>query len=103
MVIDFESLVPFGKFGIPEPMELMKVSYKSIDAVIVPGVAFDKNGYRIGFGFGHYDKFLKKTPHAVKIGLAFEFQIVDSVPKEEHDVPVDFIITEKRVIDCKKI
>ncbi|HLG23960.1 MAG TPA: 5-formyltetrahydrofolate cyclo-ligase [Candidatus Nanoarchaeia archaeon] len=102
LVIDFDSLAPSGKFGIPEPMELMKVSYKGIGAVLVPGVAFDKNGHRIGFGFGHYDKFLKKVPHAVKIGLAFDFQVVDLIPKEEHDVAMDFIVTEKRVVDCNK-
>ncbi|MBI2558431.1 5-formyltetrahydrofolate cyclo-ligase [Candidatus Woesearchaeota archaeon] len=102
IIIDFDSLIP-SKFGILEPIELMKVAYKNIDLVLVPGIAFDKECHRIGYGFGYYDKFLKKVPKAVKIGLAFDFQVVDKVPREEHDVPVDLIVTEKRVVECRKI
>ena len=101
VIIDFDNLIP-AKFGILEPIELMKIAYKNIDLVLVPGIVFDKEGHRIGYGFGYYDKFLKKVPKAVKVGLAFDFQIVDRIPAEEHDVPVDFIITEKRIIECKK-
>ena len=102
IIIDFDNLMPSGRFNVPEPIEIMKMAYKNIDLVLVPGIAFDREGYRLGYGFGFYDKFLKKVPKAVKIGLAFDFQIVDQVPREEHDVPVDFIVTEERVIDCKK-
>lgn len=102
LIIDFDNLIPAGKFGILEPIEVMKISHKNIDLVLVPGIAFDKEGYRIGYGFGYYDKFLKKVPKAVKIGVAFDFQIVDKIPHEEHDIPVDFIITEERVIECKR-
>ena len=101
VIIDFDNLVS-AKFGILEPIELMKIAYKNIDLVLVPGIAFDKQGHRIGYGFGYYDKFLKKVPKAIKIGLAFDFQIVDKVPREEHDVAVDLIVTEKRVVECKK-
>ena len=101
IIIDFDSLIPAGKFGILEPIDLMKIAYKNIDLVLVPGIAFDSEGHRIGYGFGYYDKFLKKIPKSVKIGLAFDFQVVDKITAEEHDVPVDFIITEKRVIECK--
>jgi 5-formyltetrahydrofolate cyclo-ligase len=102
LVIDFDGLIPSGQFGILEPLDLIRVKYKTIDLVLVPGVAFDVRGNRIGYGFGYYDKFLKKVPKAVKIGLAFEFQITEEIPIEEHDVPMDFIVTEKRAIDCKK-
>lgn len=102
VIIDFDNLVPTGKFSIPEPIEIMKIAYKHIDLVLVPGIAFDKKGHRIGYGLGYYDKFLKKVPKAVKIGLCFDFQIVDEIPREEHDVAVDFVITEERVIECKK-
>ena len=102
VIIDLDNLVPTGKFNIPEPMDLMKIAYKNIDLVLVPAVAFDLEGHRIGYGFGYYDKFLKKVPKSVKIGLAFDFQVVDKIPKEEHDVPVDFIVTEERIINCKK-
>ena len=95
LIIDFGNLISTGKFGILEPIELLKVSYKNIDSVILPGLVFDKKGNRIGYGYGHYDKFLGKVKHAVKIGLAYDFQIVDEVPNDKHDVPVDFIVSEK--------
>ena len=102
IILDVDSLVPSGKFGILEPIEAMKIAYKNIDLVLVPGIAFDNEGHRIGYGFGYYDKFLKKVPKAVKIGLCFDFQIVDKIPHEEHDVAVDFVITEARVLECNK-
>ena len=102
ILIDFDSMSPTDPFGILEPMDLMKLSYKSIEVVIVPGIVFDTQGHRIGYGMGFYDAFLKHVPNAVKIGLCFDFQVVDLVPREDHDVPVDFIVTEKRVIECGK-
>ena len=101
VVIDFDNLIP-GKFGVLEPIEAMKIAHKNIDLVLVPGIVFDKEGHRVGYGFGYYDKFLRKVPKAVKIGLAFDFQLVDKIPKETHDVPVDVIVTEERVIECRK-
>ena len=101
VIIDFDNLIS-GKFGILEPIEAMKIAHKNIDLVLVPGVIFDKEGHRIGYGFGYFDKFLKKVPKAIKIGLAFDFQVVDKIPREMHDVPVDMIVTEKRVIECRK-
>ena len=102
VIISFDNLIPSGKFGILEPIEAMKIPWKKIDLVLVPGIVFDKNGHRIGYGLGFYDKFLKKVPKAIKIGLAFDFQIVDKVPREEHDVPVDLVVTDKEVIYCKR-
>ena len=80
----------------------MKIAYKNIGIVLVPGIVFDMEGHRIGYGLGYYDKFLKKVPKAVKIGLAFDFQIVGNIPKETHDVLVDFIVTDKEVVECGK-
>ena len=102
VIIDFDNLIA-SKFGILEPIEIMKIAYKNIGLVLVPGIAFDKEGHRLGYGLGFYDKFLAKVPKAIKVGLAFDFQVVDRLPREEHDVPVDFIVTEKRVIECRKI
>ena len=102
VIIDFDNLMPSGKFEILEPIEVMKIANKNIDLVLVPGIAFDKKGHRIGYGFGYYDKFLKKVPKAIKIGLCFDFQVADEIPHEEHDVPVDFIVTEERVLECRK-
>lgn len=100
LIIDFDSLIP-GKFGIHEPIEVMKIAHKNIDLVLVPGIVFDRNGHRIGYGYGFYDKFLRKAPKAVKVGLCFDFQLVDKIPYEMHDVPVDFIVTEERIIECR--
>ena len=102
VIIDFDNLMPSGKFGILEPIEAMRIAYKNIGIVLVPGAVFDKEGHRIGYGFGYYDKFLKKATKAIKIGLCFDFQVVDEIPREMHDVPVDVIVTEKRVIECRK-
>ena len=89
-----------GNFGILEPKNLHPVLLSEIDCVLVPGIAFDKRGYRIGFGKGYYDRLLKKIS-CLKIGLAFEVQIIEKVPEEPNDVPVDLIVTEKRIIECK--
>lgn len=88
-----------GAFGIPEPAAIKPLkSYKSIIAVLVPGIAFDMKGNRLGFGGGYFDRFLKKLPgRALKIALAFSGQIVKTVPKEPHDVKMDYIITENGV------
>lgn len=101
VIIDFDNLVA-GKFGVLEPIETMKIAHKNIDLVLVPGIVFDKEGHRIGYGFGYYDQFLNKVPKAIKIGLAFDFQVVDKIPREMHDVPVDLIVTEKMVVECKR-
>lgn len=85
---------------IKEPqVHCKKIDPAKIDLIIIPGIAFDKKGYRIGFGHGFYDRFLKKVKCPV-IGLAYEFQIVQSIRRESHDVPVDLIITEKEIITC---
>ena len=68
---------------------------KEIDCVLVPGVAFDMDGTRLGMGGGYYDIFLPKIPGAVKIALAYSCQIVESIPKLSHDCGVDWIVTEK--------
>ena len=90
-----------GAYGILEPMKqhVKEISIGIIDIIIVPGVVFDEYGHRIGHGMGYYDDLLKTSLNAVHIGLAFEFQIVDALPAEEQDVPVDKIVTEKRIIE----
>ncbi len=101
IIIDFDSLLLSSKFKVLEPIEVTKIAYKNINLVLVPGIVFDIKGHRIGYGFGYYDKFLAKVPKAIKIGLAFDFQVIDKIPREMHDVPVDLIVTEKRVIECE--
>lgn len=92
-----------GKFGIREPKK--SLPYKKIseiDVALIPGIAFDESGRRIGFGGGYFDRLLAKL-HCTTIGLAYEFQIVDKAPARSYDVPVDYIITEKRIIRCKQL
>ena len=88
-------------FGILEPKEdkIKKFDAKNVDLVLVPGIAFDKNGHRIGYGHGYYDRLLGKLgKKAAKIGLCYELQLIDKIPEEKHDVPMDIIVTEKRAI-----
>ncbi len=88
-----------GMFGILEPDgESETVSPEAVDTFIVPGVAFDRLGGRIGYGHGYYDRMLEKISVPV-IALAFAAQIVPDTYAEPHDVPVDLIITEKEVIE----
>ncbi|ORJ57124.1 5-formyltetrahydrofolate cyclo-ligase [Geothermobacter hydrogeniphilus] len=92
-----------GAFGILEPAaeKVCPVSPREIDFVAVPGVAFDLAGNRLGYGGGFYDRFLPGLkPEATLVGLAFELQIKEHVYPELHDCPVDWIITEKRLIRC---
>lgn len=84
----------------PIPEKSVYISKKEIDVLIVPGVVFDRKGYRIGYGGGYYDRYLTDF-QGETISLAFQLQIVNSVPHEEHDLPVSFIITEQETIDCK--
>ena len=66
-----------------------------IDLVLVPGIAFTRNGGRMGRGFGFFDRFLAhRAPSAIKIGIAFRFQIVESLPIESHDVELDLVVTD---------
>ncbi len=89
------------EFSLKEPLKTCKkIPKKKINAIVVPGIAFDKRGYRIGYGKGFYDKFLKDFK-GVKIGVAFDCCIVDKIDSEKHDVAMDFVVSEKRNIVCK--
>ncbi|GAH14369.1 unnamed protein product [marine sediment metagenome] len=71
--------------------------------VIVPGVVFDRKGNRLGFGGGFYDRFLGKLSDRTKlVALAFELQLVDNVSSQSHDIAVDYLITERGIINCDK-
>ena len=76
---------------------------EAIGLVIVPGVAFSEDGHRLGMGGGYYDRFLRESaPHAYRAALAFDVQLYDEIPTEEHDEKVDYIITESRSIAVRK-
>ena len=100
---DFDKELVKGKFGILEPGSeaVRRVDPRKLDALLVPGLAFDEMGNRLGRGHGFFDRILQKTTGA-KLALAYDFQLVEEVPAEEHDVRMDFIITETRVINVKR-
>ena len=100
-VNDIEKDFVKSKLGYLEPNKerLRAVDIDDIDVIVVPGVAFDKKGNRIGFGAGFYDRFLKnKSKKTVTVALAYDYQIIDTIPNDKFDVPLDYIITEKRII-----
>ncbi|MDP4219592.1 MAG: 5-formyltetrahydrofolate cyclo-ligase [Bacteroidota bacterium] len=85
-----------GKFGIPEPTVVHEISIEDLDAVIVPMVAFDARGMRLGYGKGFYDRFLATlSPKTVRIGLAFSQQEMDRIPMLSHDELINNILTEQ--------
>jgi 5-formyltetrahydrofolate cyclo-ligase len=93
-----EALVP-GKFGLREPAaSAPAVEFLDIATVIVPGLAFDRAGRRIGWGHGHYDATLAHVaPSALRIGLAFECQLIEHVPHDPHDAVLHYVVTEAAV------
>jgi 5-formyltetrahydrofolate cyclo-ligase len=84
-----------GRFGIMEPLPQVRV--KSMDLLVVPGIAFDKQGYRLGYGKGYYDKFLSKNP-VLSFGLAYSLQLFEKLPHGKHDRRMDAIATEKGLL-----
>ncbi len=90
-----------GYCGIPEPdpERLPRVPPDRIDVVVLPGSVFDARGGRLGYGGGYYDRFLdQEAPQALRIGLAYEMQLVAAVPLAPHDQRLDYLVTEERLI-----
>ncbi|MBR4388441.1 MAG: 5-formyltetrahydrofolate cyclo-ligase [Prevotella sp.] len=81
-----------GAFGIMEPIGAVFSDYSSIDVAIVPGMAFDRSLHRLGRGRGYYDRLLPQLPNAFKIGVCFDFQLMESVPHDEYDVVMEEVI-----------
>lgn len=91
-----------GCYGILQPPKNTVSSPKKIDLIITPGIAFDLNGSRLGRGMAYYDRFLKNMGNIPKIGLAFDFQIIGQLPVDTHDIAMNKVITEKRIISKTK-
>lgn len=90
-----------SKYGIPEPVSGIEISPEMLDIVFVPLLAYDKNGHRIGYGKGFYDRFLAKcNPDAVFVGLSF-FEAEPEIFFEATDVPIDFCVTPKKIVNFK--
>ncbi len=101
-----EDLVP-GYCDILEPPESLcrtnKVDPTEIGVIILPGSVFDERGGRFGYGGGFYDRFVSSIPESLRVGLAFELQIVEKAPLQPHDELLDLVITEKRIITGRQI
>ncbi len=95
----WEDLAP-GAYGILEPKgQCKQIEPSKIDLVLVPGSVFDRRGGRYGYGGGFYDKFLaEEAPQAIRIGLAFSFQLKDRIPIEPHDQLMDIIVTDREIL-----
>ena len=89
-----------GAYRIMEPDDNCdKLQHENIDIVIIPLVAFDNSGTRLGYGGGYYDRLLKNMQKTKKIGIAFSLQQLDSIERENHDVKLDMVITEKKTFN----
>lgn len=85
-----------GYFGIPEPARGEIVQWEEA-LMIMPGVAFDRQNHRVGYGGGFYDRFLEKHPYITRVAVAFEFQMMSEVPVEPTDISPEIIVTEKEI------
>jgi 5-formyltetrahydrofolate cyclo-ligase len=105
--VEKKSDLVFGIFGLLEPsVDCPEVPAHEVDVFMVPGLAFDPNGARVGYGGGYYDElaaYVRAHPDATSarfIGFAFDFQLVDTCPSGEWDVPLDCIVSDERVVRC---
>jgi len=100
-ITDWEQL-QVDKMGILAPIE-GEVWNEGVDIAVTPGLGFTEQGQRLGLGAGYYDKWFSSHPCKLKVALAFETQIQDDIPTDQYDIPVDLIVTEKRLIDARKV
>ena len=97
--ISLNSNLIVGRFGIKEPSISNPFASDDIDLLLVPGILFDINGYRIGYGYGYYDKFIaKKKKSTVSVGLAYECQMCVEIPRSNYDQKVNILVTEERML-----
>lgn len=92
-----KSRLHLGAFNIEEPDGDDVRDISAIDMVVVPAVAYDRRGNRVGRGKGYYDRLLRDTS-AIKVGVAYDFQLVDDIDADDHDVPVDYVITQRGIL-----
>jgi 5-formyltetrahydrofolate cyclo-ligase len=103
VAVESNSQLQPGAFGVAEPRDGKILAPEAIDLLVVPGVAFDREGYRLGYGKGFYDRELARMAGAtVSVGLCYEFQLCERLPVEEHDQQLDFVATETQFIPATK-
>ncbi|OQY19727.1 MAG: 5-formyltetrahydrofolate cyclo-ligase [Desulfobacteraceae bacterium 4572_35.1] len=97
--IEVEQGLQLGAFGVLEPQGTTVVGVAEIDLVVVPGVAFDRSGHRLGYGKGYYDRAMHvRSQGCVLAGLAYAFQVAQSLPSERHDLVLDWLITDRETL-----
>lgn len=93
-----------GRWGIREPGPACPPAAPGeLGLIVVPGAAFDRRGYRVGYGAGLYDRLLAAAPGVATVGLAFSIQVLPAVPAGPHDRPVDWLVTETELIPCRRL
>jgi 5-formyltetrahydrofolate cyclo-ligase len=98
---DFGDQPILNKFGIKEPSPSPAELIDEIDMIIVPGIAFDRDGYRLGYGRGYYDRYLQDKKCVFSLGLAFEIQLLNNnLPREHFDQKVNAVATEEKIMLC---
>lgn len=100
-VKDLKNGIQYSTYNIREPKPECSpaIDIKDLDVIIVPAVAYDTNCYRLGYGGGFYDRFLENIrDDAVTIGIAFDLQVFEEIPKEAHDAQLDYIVTESTIL-----
>lgn len=99
-----DRVMDIDEHGIRTPKQGQPIPPSMIDLIVAPGLAFDAHGRRLGRGGGFYDRFLARTRNsAVRVGIAFDRQIIDDIPTQDHDVMVDIVITERRITNAKPL
>lgn len=100
-ILDQNEFKP-GKFGIPEPdSSAPSIAPEDLDLVLIPGIAFDDSGVRLGYGKGYYDRLLAKVPLSRRVALAYSLQMSDSLPRGETDLSAGLVVTESGIIFCR--
>ncbi|MCH7573090.1 MAG: 5-formyltetrahydrofolate cyclo-ligase [Planctomycetes bacterium] len=99
-----DRVMDIDEHGIRTPKQGQPIPPSMLDLIVAPGLAFDSHGRRLGRGGGFYDRFLARTrDSAVLVGIAFDGQIIDDIPSQDHDVMVDIVITERRITNAKPL
>ena len=97
--VDSDTVLVEGAFSVREPPETAaQVQPEEVDFALVPALAVDPRGYRIGYGGGYYDKLIPRLGHACTCAVAYDFQLISEVPELPFDVAVDLVVTDERVI-----
>lgn len=100
VAVESNSPMTTGPFGVQEPdAALAAIGHHVFDLVVVPALAYDKQGYRLGYGGGYYDRFMAElAPQTTTIGLCYQCLLLDEVPQNQYDQSVDVVITEQQVL-----